>query len=862
MSESKHNEEAPAAKEKTSKKRSLRTVTEQELQQILQDHKLWLDSNQQQGKKANLSKTDLKGRKLAKCVLAKADLGGAELSGADLFEADLREADLFEAQLRDTGLFRADLRGANLKGCNLVGVTLSRADLRDADVGKTNLQNANLIHANCVETSFLAANMQGAQLRGANAKHAYMRNVDFSGAMLRDAILCDAELQDSRLHDAVGLRIEQLAGANVSGATLPKAIASFEGLQKVQEASKNARTLFVSMLLACVYALLTVATTQDVQFVTNSSTSPLPILNAQIPIVGFYLVAPLMLLVFATYFHLYLQRLWEALARLPAIFPDGSALDEKAYPWMLNGMVCTHFTHLQNNRPALFQLQSSISVLLAWWAVPVTLLFFLARYLPRQDWGIGTIFQVLLILASVVLALLFQAMAASTLRQEISRHFKWKEASKDVRYFDQLKAAAGYLILALGLGGGLVLLLFGFRGHAVLTEVNVSQKPQHWDGVRLHQVKGAQLSKSRLRNARAERAFLVKADLRGSQLQGAKLNGADLRHANFLGANLKDTSFQGASLRNALFSQKQLSDLKKGQADLHQLTCLPRTQKSGKSYVQPALRCHLWHRMQGGSYRGTRPRHCPSHLRGPILAFEKHADKALCRGSKARHARHHKHKKHHGHKGHGHKKHGHHGGHGHHHGLRHDFSDVKRWVKRFEDPKRTKWQKPKEVIRHMQIRRGMTVADIGAGTGYFLPYLHHAVGTKGQVLALDLAKTLVQHMNTRAQKAGWKNVKAIQVKPTDPQLKANSVDRILIVNTWHHISHRIAYAKKLVKALKPGGALYIVDFTMEARKGPRKNHRLKALQVQRELDKAGFASSMALKESLPDQYIVKAIVKK
>src|SRR4051812_7482337 len=76
---------------------------------------------------------------------------------------------------------------------------------------------------------------------------------------------------------------------------------------------------------------------------------------------------------------------------------------------------------------------------------------------------------------------------------------------------------------------------------------------------------------------------------------------------------------------------------------------------------------------------------------------------------------------------------GHHGG-----PLVHRFEDAARWAKEFDDPAREAWQKPAELMTVMQLQPGMTVADLGAGTGYLLPYLCRAVAPRGQVLALDI----------------------------------------------------------------------------------------------------------------------------
>lgn len=224
----------------------------------------------------------------------------------------------------------------------------------------------------------------------------------------------------------------------------------------------------------------------------------------------------------------------------------------------------------------------------------------------------------------------------------------------------------------------------------------------------------------------------------------------------------------------------------------------------------------------------------------------KHNPKNTHATKHTKHAKHSKHTKHHKHAM-------------KHHHMHHDFSDVKRWVKIFENPKRTAYQKPKSVVRAMQIKKGMHVADIGAGTGYFLPYLQSAIGTQGALWALDIAQPLVRHMKKRIQKAKWKNAQAKHIQPNDPQLKSASLDRILIANTWHHIGQRIQYGKKILKGLKKKGAVYIVEFTMNSPFGPGKHHRLRPQQVQSELKRAGFTQVRIVPEDLPYHYIVVGI---
>jgi len=155
----------------------------------------------------------------------------------------------------------------------------------------------------------------------------------------------------------------------------------------------------------------------------------------------------------------------------------------------------------------------------------------------------------------------------------------------------------------------------------------------------------------------------------------------------------------------------------------------------------------------------------------------------------------------------------------------------------------------------MGIEPGMRVVDLGAGTGYFHPWLSKALGPTGFVDATDIAKSLVDYMNERAKKAGWENVRARLVPEGSPSLEPGSVDRILVVNTWHHLTDRVAYSKAMRDALKPGGSVWVVDFTLKSKRGPSRRHKVRPKIVLKELQKAGFKTEI-LKEKLPEQYVV------
>ncbi|EGF1643000.1 pentapeptide repeat-containing protein [Salmonella enterica] len=120
-----------------------------ELSKVLEQHKVWITSLDQEGSRADLCDADLRG----------ADLRGANLCGANLRDADLRGANLRDANLCDADLRGADLRGANLCGADLRGANLCGANLRDADLRGANLRDANLCDADLCDADLRGANL-------------------------------------------------------------------------------------------------------------------------------------------------------------------------------------------------------------------------------------------------------------------------------------------------------------------------------------------------------------------------------------------------------------------------------------------------------------------------------------------------------------------------------------------------------------------------------------------------------------------------------------------------------------------------------------------------------------------------------
>jgi predicted methyltransferase len=186
----------------------------------------------------------------------------------------------------------------------------------------------------------------------------------------------------------------------------------------------------------------------------------------------------------------------------------------------------------------------------------------------------------------------------------------------------------------------------------------------------------------------------------------------------------------------------------------------------------------------------------------------------------------------------------------------HSFDDVEYWSSVFDDPERDAWQKPKALIAALQLRSGMTVADLGAGTGYFSRHLADAVGPDGTVLAVEVEPTLVTHLRERAQREHTATVVPVLASTDNPRLPHGGVDVILIVDTYHHFDHRTRYLPQLRRAVRSGGRVVVIDWKPgELPKGPPPDHKLPPERVIEEMRGAGFALAEEL-DLLPYQYVL------
>ena len=164
-------------------------------------------------------------------------------------------------------------------------------------------------------------------------------------------------------------------------------------------------------------------------------------------------------------------------------------------------------------------------------------------------------------------------------------------------------------------------------------------------------------------------------------------------------------------------------------------------------------------------------------------------------------------------------------------------------------PSRDAWQKPHEVVMALSLKADESIADLGAGTGYFSRrFARHA----GKVWAVDIDPKLL----AIAAQGKPTNPEIVLGKADDPGLPAAAVDTIFICDVWHHIEGRAAYLVKLRKALKPGGRIVVVDFKEgKVRVGPPPSIKIIEKELVGEFAAVGMRASRR-HAMLPHQYFL------
>jgi arsenite methyltransferase len=172
-----------------------------------------------------------------------------------------------------------------------------------------------------------------------------------------------------------------------------------------------------------------------------------------------------------------------------------------------------------------------------------------------------------------------------------------------------------------------------------------------------------------------------------------------------------------------------------------------------------------------------------------------------------------------------------------------------------ERPDRALWQKPDQIMDAVHVADGSTVADIGAGAGWFTIRLAQRVGPKGMVYAQDVQRLMLDAIKRRVQREGLENVTTVQAHGNEPNLPARTLDAILMVDAYQEVDNRVVYLRNLANALKPTGRIGIVNWK-PGRGGPGPDASERVAQSVVEADAAAAGLKVLDHEDLPYQYLL------
>jgi ubiquinone/menaquinone biosynthesis C-methylase UbiE len=130
-----------------------------------------------------------------------------------------------------------------------------------------------------------------------------------------------------------------------------------------------------------------------------------------------------------------------------------------------------------------------------------------------------------------------------------------------------------------------------------------------------------------------------------------------------------------------------------------------------------------------------------------------------------------------------------------------------------EPPDREAWQKPDQVMDALHVAEGTTVADIGAGGGWFTVRLARRVGPHGRVYAVDVQRLMIEAIQRRVQREGFTNVVPVQGDSDDPRLPADArADAVLFVDAFHEMQDPVVMLRNVARSLKPHARIGIIDY--------------------------------------------------
>jgi SAM-dependent methyltransferase len=187
--------------------------------------------------------------------------------------------------------------------------------------------------------------------------------------------------------------------------------------------------------------------------------------------------------------------------------------------------------------------------------------------------------------------------------------------------------------------------------------------------------------------------------------------------------------------------------------------------------------------------------------------------------------------------------------------------DVEHFVEIFEGESREVFAQRERIVEALGVSSGMTVADIGAGTGLFLPAFDRGVDSEGRVYAVEISPGFLAHLRERAKREDLSRVEVVEGLEDSVALPAASVDLAFVCDTYHHFEYPRSTLQSLYTAIRPGGSLVILDFERipgESEEWVLKHVRAGKETFRREIEAAGFRFEREIAvEGLKENYVLR-----
>jgi predicted methyltransferase len=185
--------------------------------------------------------------------------------------------------------------------------------------------------------------------------------------------------------------------------------------------------------------------------------------------------------------------------------------------------------------------------------------------------------------------------------------------------------------------------------------------------------------------------------------------------------------------------------------------------------------------------------------------------------------------------------------------------NVMEYLDRLDRPERDQDQKPAQVVDALELKPGMHVADLGAGSGYFTRRFVEAVGETGKVYVIDVEPEALKYVEESLIRMHRRfEAEFILARPDNPKIPVESVDLIFVCDTYHHLEDRADYFRNVKTSLKPGGRIALIDFYHDERSGDLdfpKRHLVPREKVIEEMTAAGYRLAKEHR-FLPKQYFL------